>query len=146
MPLTPREIDKLMVLSLAACGTPKGESGVFNIMDYGAVGDGQTDDAAAIQSAINACNKAGGGQVLVPAGHTFLCSPFKLASYVDLHLEANARLLANPNEKVYKESAFRDNRGAAFITFAHQSLGNFRPGTLQRNIMLTAACFLKHIL
>ena len=73
------------LLLLAACGTPKGERGVFNIMDYGAVGDGQTDDAAAIQSAIDACNKAGGGQVLVPAGHTFLCSPFKLASYVDLH-------------------------------------------------------------
>ncbi|MDM8335867.1 glycoside hydrolase family 28 protein [Mediterranea massiliensis] len=110
------------LLLLAACGTPKGESGVFNIMDYGAVGDGQTDDAAAIQSAINACNKAGGGQVLVPAGHTFLCSPFKLASYVDLHLEANARLLANPDEKVYKESAFRDNRGEGMMWISGKDL------------------------
>ena len=110
------------LLLLAACGTPKGESGVFNIMDYGAVGDGQTDDAAAIQSAINACNKAGGGQVLVPAGHTFLCSPFKLASYIDLHLEANARLLANPDEKVYKESAFRDNRGEGMMWISGKDL------------------------
>jgi hypothetical protein len=41
---------------------------VFDIKAYGAVGDNSTDDYAAIQAAINACEAAGGGVVAVPAG------------------------------------------------------------------------------
>jgi len=84
-------------------------------MDYGAKGDGITDDATAIQTAINTCSQSGGGTVLVPAGHTFMCSPFELASFVELRLEPNSRLLANPDESVYTESAFRENRGEGMM-------------------------------
>lgn len=38
----------------------------LNVRDFGAKGDGQTDDTAFIQCAINACPK--GGRVLIPAG------------------------------------------------------------------------------
>lgn len=41
---------------------------IYNIRDFGAKGDGITLDTAAVQGAIDACNKDQGGTVLVPAG------------------------------------------------------------------------------
>ena len=41
---------------------------VYNVKDYGAVGNGVTNDAAAINAAIVAANAGGGGTVRIPAG------------------------------------------------------------------------------
>lgn len=38
------------------------------ITEYGAVADGVTNCAAAIQAAVDAAAQAGGGRVMVPAG------------------------------------------------------------------------------
>lgn len=67
----------------------------FNIRDYGAVGDGETNDAVAIQTAIDACTAHGGGTVLVPAGATFVSGSVVLKSNVDLHVERGATLRAS---------------------------------------------------
>lgn len=42
--------------------------GVFNVRDFGAVADGETDATAAFQQALDAAGEAGGGRVFVPAG------------------------------------------------------------------------------
>ena len=112
----------LGICLLGSCQTK--QTNVYNIMDFGAKGDGTTDDSPALQAAIDACSEAGGGTVLVPAGHTFLCSPFRLASYVDLHLEPNSCLLANPDESVYTESAFGENRGEGMMWISGKDLKN----------------------
>jgi hypothetical protein len=48
----------------------------YNVLDakYGAVGNGSTDDKAAVQAAFNACYAGGGGTVQFPGGHTYLIS------------------------------------------------------------------------
>src|SRR5512139_859894 len=46
---------------------------VFNVLDYGALGNGSNDDTAEIQAAMDACNSAGGGVVYFPPG-TYLVS------------------------------------------------------------------------
>jgi len=43
--------------------------GVFNAKAYGAIGNGTTDDTAAIRSAISAAQSANGGVVYLPQGH-----------------------------------------------------------------------------
>lgn len=40
--------------------------GIHNVLTYGAVGDGSTNDTASIQSALNQCLVDGGGEVFVP--------------------------------------------------------------------------------
>ena len=40
-----------------------------NVRDFGAKGDGQTDDTAAFSRAIKSVVQKGGGTVYVPAGH-----------------------------------------------------------------------------
>ena len=63
----------------------------FNVLDFGAVPDGTTDNTDAIAAAIGACNAAGGGRVVVPAG-TYLTGAVHLKSDVNLHLDAGATL------------------------------------------------------
>lgn len=100
----------LLVLSLSSYAQP-----IYNVVDYGAVGNKIADDAKAIQQAIDECSANGGGTVLLPANHTFMSGPLCLKSNVNLHLEATAVLLANPDEGIYKLSAFGENRGEGMM-------------------------------
>ena len=77
---------------------------IYNIRDFGAKGDGKTLDTAALQAAIDACTRDGGGTVLVPAG-TFVIGTTELKNNVTLHLAASATLLGSGNGKDYHEIA-----------------------------------------
>jgi hypothetical protein len=75
---------------------------LFNIRDYGALGDGASDDTIAIQQAIDKCSEAGGGRVLCPRG-TYAIRPLILRSGVDLHLEKGCVLLGSPDPAHYAD-------------------------------------------
>ena len=88
---------------------------IYDITRFGAVGDGVTNDAAAIQQAIDRCTAEGGGVVLVPRGRTFVSGPVQLKSNVELHVEATAVLKAHPDEGIYHLSAFGANEGEGMM-------------------------------
>jgi polygalacturonase len=69
----------------------------FNVINYGAIADGTTDNTAAIQATINAASAAGGGTVRIPAGgYSYLSGPLNLKNYINLQLDAGATLKMRP--------------------------------------------------
>ncbi len=73
----------------------------YNVLEYGAVGDGQANDAAAIQRAVDACHSAGGGMVLAPAGKVFRSGTIALKSNVELHVERGAVIVGSSDYADY---------------------------------------------
>lgn len=67
---------------------------VYNVKDYGATGNKQDDARPAIQQAIDACGKSGGGTVYVPPGE-YTSGQLHLRSGVRLYLEGGATIFAS---------------------------------------------------
>ena len=91
-----------MVGILKAAETPT--KNIFNVRDFGAVGDGKNLDSPAINKAIEAAVAVGGGTVLLPAG-TYLSGSIRLKSNIHLHIDAGAIILGAPqNLNAYDET------------------------------------------
>ncbi|MBS1812272.1 MAG: glycoside hydrolase family 28 protein [Acidobacteria bacterium] len=74
-------------------------AGVYDVKAFGAKGDGQTVDSAAINKAIETAAAAGGGTVRFPAG-TYLSFSLRLRSNITLYLDSGATILAaEPGDK-----------------------------------------------
>ena len=69
----------------------------YNVLQYGAAGDGKTNDAFAIQHAIDDCAKSGGGTVVLQSGSVFYSDSVRLKSNVNLHIQKGAVLKATSN-------------------------------------------------
>ena len=74
------------------CARPS--PGFFNVMDYGAKGDGLALDSPAVNKAISEAAGKGGGTVYFPAG-TYVCGSIHLKSNIRLYLDSGCTLLAS---------------------------------------------------
>lgn len=72
----------------------------FNVRDYGAKADGETNDAGAINKAIDAAAATGGGTVFFPAG-TYLSGSIRLKSNITLYLSSGSVLEAMDDPAAY---------------------------------------------
>ena len=96
----------------------------YNISDYSINSDPTYDNALIIQDIIDQCSNSGGGRVIIPAGLKFMTGPFNLKSNVELYLQANSEILANPDETVYNTSAFRENESEGTIWIGGEGADN----------------------
>jgi polygalacturonase len=68
----------------------------YDVMDYGAKGDGKNMDTMALQAALNACKNSNGGVVLLKSGYLFLSYPITfLSNNTILNIEKGAVLIAH---------------------------------------------------
>lgn len=84
----------LIVLLLLTIFSAVANQTVYNITDFGAKGDGITNDSKAINAAVDAASKSGGGTVFFPAGN-FLSYTIRLKSHITLHLDQGAVLIGD---------------------------------------------------
>jgi polygalacturonase len=89
----------------------------FDIKKFGAVGDGKTDNTAAIARAIAECAKKGGGRVIVPDG-VFHTAPVHLKSNVHLHLADKATLLFTKDTKQYLPLVYSRWEGVELMNYS----------------------------
>ena len=85
---------------LASTRRPSIAGATFEAFSFGALGDGKGDETNAIQSAIDAAWRAGGGRVVVAPGE-HLIGALRLRSRVQLHLAAGASLIFTEDRRQY---------------------------------------------
>ena len=122
---------------MMGCTAATAATGIYNVRDYGAVGDGATLDSPAINAALEAAAADGGGTVLLPPG-TYLSGSIRMKSNIELHLQAGCTIVAAPaGMRAYDEAesfgGFPEYQDGGH-TYFHNSL-IWAEG--QRNIAIT---------
>ncbi|MCD7842276.1 MAG: glycosyl hydrolase family 28 protein [Lachnospiraceae bacterium] len=84
----------------------------YHVREYGALGDGITNDTQAIQAAVDACHLNGGGRVVLESGHIYRAGTLFLRSFVELHLEMGAVLKGSDSLADYNLMGLQDERPA----------------------------------
>jgi len=112
---------------------------VYNVRHYGAKADASTNDAPAINRAIEACTDAGGGTVFIPTG-IYACGSIQLKSNVTLALDKGAVLKAlagqmdpwepNPHDKGLMDPAYYHWRASLIWGENLRNVKIYGPGTL----------------
>jgi polygalacturonase len=89
----------------------------FNVTKFGAAADGKADCTEGFRKAIEVCNKAGGGRVVVPAGE-FSSGAIHLKSNVNLHVTKGATIKFNRDPKKYLPVVFTRWEGMELMNYS----------------------------
>ena len=76
------------------------EKKAYNILDFGAIPDGNTLCTQVIQNAVDQCAQSGGGTIYFPAG-TWLTGTIYLESHITLRLDSGCLLLGSKEKEDY---------------------------------------------
>ncbi|MBF9014256.1 MULTISPECIES: glycoside hydrolase family 28 protein [unclassified Oceanispirochaeta] len=79
------------------------DENIYNVMKFGASGDGRTIETSFIQRAIDSCSGNGGGVVYFPSGTRFLTGTIYLESNVTLFVAENAVILGSRDLEDYSD-------------------------------------------
>jgi polygalacturonase len=108
----------------------------FDITRFGAIGDGKTDCTESFRKAIDACSRAGGGRVRVPAG-SYLSGAIHLKSNVNLHVTKGATVKFSREPARYLPLVFTRWEGMELMNyspfiyaFEQENIGVTGEGTL----------------
>src|SRR6185312_6391827 len=112
---------------------------VFNVRDFGAIGDGTTKDTVAFQKALDACAVAGGGEVTVPTGN-YLIGSVQMGRDTVLRLMATNSIITGsgdasdyPTIDVRWEGRWQPGRRALTYAANVDRPGIIGPGRIEGN-------------
>ena len=97
--------------------------GSYNVLTFGAKGDGKQLDTVAINKTIDAAAKAGGGTVYFPAGD-YLSTSIRLKSNIALYLDQGATIIAAETTTTAKYDPPEPNPWDAYQDFGHSHWHN----------------------
>jgi len=95
----------------------------YNIIDYGAKGDGKTIDSPAINKAIEKAAANGGGTVFFPAGN-YLSVSIHIKSNISLYLDQGATIVAAPVENISEYDKPENRISNMYEDFGHRHWNN----------------------
>ncbi|MGK9477837.1 glycoside hydrolase family 28 protein [Melioribacter sp. OK-6-Me] len=96
-----------------------GKGKEYNVLKFGATGDGKTLDTKAIQEAIDRAYASGGNaKVIIPEGYKFLIGTIVLQSGIEFFIDQGAELIISTNQSDYKNSTVFYAEGAEGLTIS----------------------------
>ena len=113
--------------------TASAEQKEYNVRDYGAKGDGVTDDAPAIQKVLNMALTTGGIKVRIPSGTYALKSILYVYSNTEIEMSKDTVLLraANTNSMFYNADPVNSTTATLYNGYGNITI---RGGTFDANI------------
>jgi polygalacturonase len=132
-----------IIMLSAQIGFAAGSRAIFNVRDFGAVGDGTNKDTVAFQKALDACAVGGGGEVVVPAGK-YLIGSVQLGNRTMLRLETNSVIIGSgdatdyPTMDIRWEGRWQPGRRALIYAANVDHTGIIGPGRIEGNRAMAA--------
>ena len=96
---------------------PEFPDNTLNILEIGAIADGEYLNTEIIRKAIDSIYNMGGGKVVIPSGN-FLTGPIHLKSNVNLHLEDGANVLFTIDAKAYLPVVHTSYEGVELMNYS----------------------------